>query len=443
MADIAPTQDPAGGRSFVSPAKCRILLTPAHPSVTPAEFEEWSSYVRSFESIRIKDLPPSTSGRSGPAPGSSLHTYGEVHLSFITSYDPQHAFLAPFAMHRQVLGVLGLGSYSAAVDKMELERAPSALRELHPNAIVHRAYMFDTEANKPSTAKPKEPEEERKITTDDGGEMSADASVSSEDMAAQMEQLEEAATAAGFAGRGNSGLVIFPAVRRDGKDVRFYLRTLLRDFLGSILDGLDSIVKGLEGKPLETPRETLDGLSPTSSTSSSSSLTSSASSTAALAASRASSFFSSFGSAASSAVSASPPMGGGSLPAVLSPGASNDSKTAASRSSASKSAAGKRSTSLVGAGPSGAGRYCKIKADYALLSGDLWGAIINYDACMTWLGKERALAGGQDAVWYASALEGWAVTRCLIFRMSGLEEKVSRIVTTLSDPDGRTNAFPS
>jgi hypothetical protein len=57
---------------------------------------------------------------------------------------------------------------------------------------------------------------------------------------------------------------------------------------------------------------------------------------------------------------------------------------------------------------------------------------------MTWLGKERALAGGQDAVWYASALEGWAVTRCLIFRMSGLEEKVSGNVAALPRHDELT-----
>lgn len=231
--------------------------------------------------------------------------------------------------------------------------------------------------------------------------------------------------AAGFAGRGNSGLVVFPAVRRDGKDVRFYLRTLLREFVGNILDGLDSIVKGLEGTPLETPRETLDGhINTPSSSSLVTSPTLSAASTASSAASRASSFFSSL----AASTQANGAVGGGQQPASLnfaqSPGSANDTKSPAARSSAAKSSAtAKKTSSLLGAGPLGAGRYCKVKADYALLSGDLWAAISEYDACATWLGKERALAGGQDAVWYASALEGWAVTRCLIFRMSGLEEK--------------------
>lgn len=117
---------------------------------------------------------------------------------------------------------------------------------------------------------------------------------------------------------------------------------------------------------------------------------------------------------------------------------SSASKSALSRSSASSSTKNQpqRTTSMVGAGPTGSGRYAKVKADYALLSGDLWAAISGYDSCLSWLGKERAIAGGQDAVWFANALEHWAVTRCLIFRMSGLEEKVRRT----HDPDSNSRS---
>ena len=74
----------------------------------------------------------------------------------------------------------------------------------------------------------------------------------------------------------------------------------------------------------------------------------------------------------------------------------------------------------------GLGRLTKVRADACLLAGDLWGALSNYESAMTTLGKERALAGGQDAVWYAGALEGWGVARVLVRRMGGLvEEKVS------------------
>ncbi|PWN28125.1 hypothetical protein BDZ90DRAFT_231881 [Jaminaea rosea] len=436
-AGIAPTEDPFGGRAFISPAKIRVLLTPSGPNVSPADFERWAAVVRSFESIRLADLPVSTNGRPGPAVGSALHRFGEVHLSFVTSYDPSHSFLAPFAMHRQVLGVLALGSLEEGKGK-DYEKVPGALRELHPNAIVHRAFLFDTKAGKEGdkghsrqssvkdpieSARNSSADHERTASGSGSGEGSGDSSFSS----------PSTDTMAGFADTANSGLVIFPAVRRDGKDVRFYLRTLLRDFLGTLLDGLWDVVAALEGKSLETPRETLDGSLVTSSSSSagtssasstssqSTSLATSPSSSSSSAASRASSFFSSFGS---SSTSSSSPVGGGTLPDALSHGSANgNSKSAVSQSSAARSSKVKRSSSLVGAGPTGAGRYAKVRADYALLSGDLWGALGGYDTCMSWLGKERALAGGQDAVWYASALEGWAVARCLVFRMSGLEEK--------------------
>lgn len=369
------------------------------------------------------------------APGSPLHKYGEVHLSFVTSYDPSHAFLAPFALHRQVLGVLGLGSFRHDADRSALERAPSALRELHPHAIVHRAYIFDTAAGggsrNHSRASSRHPRN-TSAASGGGGDSQPDPSSSSQEAEAEETfKADDASHVVGFSDRGNSGLIIFPAIRRDGKDVRFYLRTLLREFVGSLLDGLDSIVSGLEGKPLETPRETLDGFATGATASSSAAMSPSSSSSSAVsppgaassAASRASSFFSSFGS--SSAPSSNNAIGGGMQPSALSPGSDGASKTPLSRSSASASAKNqpKRTNSMVGAGPTGSGRYAKVKADYSLLCGDLWAAITLYDSCLTWLGKERAVAGGQDAVWYASALEHWAVTRCLIFRMSGLEEK--------------------
>ena len=73
----------------------------------------------------------------------------------------------------------------------------------------------------------------------------------------------------------------------------------------------------------------------------------------------------------------------------------------------------------------GEGRHTKVLADYCLLAGDLWSAISYYDLAMKWIGKERCLAGGQDAVWFASALEGWAVTRALMARLGkSIEERV-------------------
>lgn len=353
----------------------------------------------------------------------------------MTSYDPSHTFLAPFAIHRQILGVLGLGSFTSSHDRSEFERAPSALRELHPSAIVHRAFIFDSQAGQEASIISRTSCRGRATPSksDSDGCDSAE-TMSSFDVAVEDDQPPP--SFAGFSEVGKSGLFMFPAIRKDGKDVKFYLNTLLRDFIRTLLDGLWELVQGLEGRPLETPRDTLEGgivpskqstPLPSAQSSDPSSSTTPVSPTGS-ARSRASSFFSSFSSAASSA-STHAPVGGGTQPIGVTVGQNSlsNAKSTVSKSSASKSMKSKRTFSMVGAGPTGAGRYAKIKADYSLLSGDLWGAIEGYDTCMSWLGKERALAGGQDAVWYASALEGWAVTRCLIFRMSGLEEKVSRL----------------
>lgn len=265
------------------------------------------------------------------------------------------------------------------------------------------------------------------------------------------------------------GLIVFPAVRRDGKDVKFYLRTLLAELVGSILDGLDGVVSGLEGTPLETPRETLDPpqmlASPGSATpttpnsASSSSLAASASSgmgavgqgvgaAASSAASRASALFSSFSASASAArETAGGPafprphsgIGGGSQPDLtggpsLSRRATSDASSSAAKyptpstSTKKTTKSGKRVASMTSTGPAGAGRYAKVCADASLLSGDLYAALDGYAASMDYLGKERALAGGTDAVWYASALEGWTVARVLVARLGGVvEEKVSAV----------------
>ncbi|UZJ55216.1 hypothetical protein CBS101457_004536 [Exobasidium rhododendri] len=367
-----PTATPIGGRSFASPAMIRILLTPAHSKVTPDEFELMAGAIRRVESMRLSDLPESHSRGESVASTSALGKMGEVHLSFITSYDASHSFLAPFNHHRQVLGVLGLSCINSNISLEEVEQSPAALRQLHPGAVIHRVFAFDTGAARPQTV-----------------DLS---SLQNPAEAIQAVGLGRSSTAnTGFSGRGTSGLVVFPAVRKDLKDVKFYLKTLLPEFVNSILDGLDLIVKGLQGKPLETPRETLEGNlnNPPASSPTSNKMIGAAGSAVGTAASRASALFSSFSAEEKKSMKGS-----------------------------------KSSQSLNTSGPLGAGRYAKVKADYYLLVGDLWNALHTYDSCLTLLGKERALAGGQDAVWYASGLEGWAVSRYLVKRMGGtVEEK--------------------
>ncbi|GAC99849.1 hypothetical protein PHSY_007452 [Pseudozyma hubeiensis SY62] len=463
----APTPSPIGGRSFIDHAKLRILLAPVG-GISEADFAKWCDYVRTFETIRLVDLPSNCSARRRAAAASSANgsssssssslmlQTGEIHLSFVTSYDPDHSFLAPFNMHRQVLGALGLATYSnSAVNKHELEASPAGLRELHPGALVHRVFGFDSGARRPETvdlssikdvvaAKINQAEQTRSplgagLATEISG---TGTSGSTSDSVTPNPPMSP--DASGFAAHRDGGLIIFPAVRKDGKDVRFYLKTLLAELVANILDGLDHIVTGLEGTPLETPRETLDGIAPNKQPSSASSSNASTASwltktsTAATgAASRASSLFTAFGSSAGGDISTagstptssrpSSAVGGGSHPfelssptsAASSPTGENSTRSKILAANANKRSA-KRVTSASGTGPTGSGRYAKVKADLHLLSGNLWDALEGYSSALTALGKERALAGGQDAVWFASALEGFSVARVLVSRMGGV-----------------------
>lgn len=348
-------------------------------------------------------VPPIFSS-SHKAAASALGKMGEVHLSFITSYDPSHSFLAPFNLHRQVLGVLGLSTFNTQTSLEEVEHSPAALRQLHPSAVIHRVFAFDLGASRPQTVDLSS----LKSSAEEMGQESSGPGASAS-------QTSGPSARTGFSGRGTSGLIIFPAVRKDQRDVRFYLKTLLPDFVSALLDGLDTIVNGLQGKVLETPRETLDGsvTSPAALSPTPSKVIGAAGLAVGSAASRASALFSSF---------------------------SAEEKKSNQRSS-------KANQSIASSGPLGAGRYAKMKADYYLLVGDLWNALHTYDSCMSLLGKERAIAGGQDAVWYASALEGWAVARFLVARMGGgVEEKVRTLCTCFvarSCSDSRSNRLPA
>ncbi|KAK0548838.1 hypothetical protein OC845_003389 [Tilletia horrida] len=434
--------DATGGSAFTSPSKIRILLTPIG-DIDPEEFRKWCSHVSSFETIRLTDLPrnigknaavlqpnsPSGFGLAPPpAPGSILQKTGEIHLSFVTSHDPAHNFLAPFNLHRQVLGVLGLASYDTLSDsaRNNLDNAQAQLKELCPGALLHRVFAFDTGAARPETV-------DLSSIKDVGAAIAAagagtgpgsipgritvntnrtptptDASAS--DIGTQMPQsprtpVSPGGTRIGFGGKNSSDLVVFPAVRKDGRDVRFYLRTLLPAFVGAVLDSLHTLVTGLEGMPLETPRETLDGLGMTAAATASTLAPSAPSNTS-----------------HTLLPNGTLGIGSGSGLNLVSP-------------SPAAAAPQRKTMVLLGSGPTGLGRIAKVKADYALLTGDLWTALSTYDRCLTNLGRDRAVAGGQDAVWYASGLEGWAVARVLVARMGG---EVESKAPNLTIPMGTT-----
>lgn len=375
MAPTAPTFASQGTASFCTPAKIKILLVPGS-RLEVAEFEKWVSFVRGMDCLRLRDVP-----RAKPSvlPSSPLFEQGEVHISFVTSYDPAHAYLLPLQLHRQVLGVLGLSTYSKHTpERQELPRVAGILRDQHPNALVHRVFAFDIDTSAPQD-------------TGDGDMANAPPA---EDAAPAFSP-----THAGFRGRREDGLVVFPAVRRDAKDVRFYLRTQLAELVGAILDQLETWVVSIEGTALETPRETLtDGLT-----------------VAAMKKGTSQRAVQGWGGGQT-------PSFEGGRPARQSSGTGTPPTGTASKVFG---ALGKRrgTATLIPQTPStgshGAARYAKVRGDAALLGGDLWSALELYDSLLTTQNRERSLAGGQDAVWFASALEGWSVARMLVARLGG------------------------
>ncbi|PWN40405.1 hypothetical protein IE81DRAFT_368295 [Ceraceosorus guamensis] len=489
--DESDSSQAVGEKSFCSPAMINILLVPAHPHVPKEEFERWSKAVKYFENVRLSDLPPSKNGARRVGSNTPLGKKGEVHISFITWYDSSHDFLSPFSVHRQVLGVLGLGtSTSDGRHRHALERAPTRLKRDHPYALSHRVWAFDIGAVRPQTmdlsslmaavndqTEEEEDEDEAGSGSVRGYDLSGNSAKTSSPSTSSPSRSKRASSG-GFTGRDVQDLVVFPAVRADLKDVKFYLRTLLPEFIAQVVDNLQLAVDALQGTPLETPRETLvnalgsssgsrsgdsgyrgEGkasagqeimhrgpVSPTGDMGTVSSplsiplphqhaptspgpLTSPTSAT-----SRASAFFSSFSSSSkstgtvdSSAASQSSSPGSSSVAggALATAALSSASSTSASSSAISNKVRKSIKRQSVGlTGPHGLGRFSKVKADAALLCGDLWSALSGYDTALGAIGRERALAGGADAVWYAGALEGWAVARVLVRRMGGsVEEK--------------------
>ncbi|KAI3626909.1 TRS120 [Malassezia furfur] len=369
MAATAPTFAAHGTASFCAPAKIKVLLVPASP-LENAEFEKWASFVRNFDCLRLRDVPRA---KSNVFPSSPLYQQGEVHISFATTYDPAHAYLAPLQLHEQVLGVLGLTTYDARTPacSQELPHVAGHLRSAHPNALVHRVFAFDVDPN----------DEDARAAAGDG-----DLGVTAEEPASDFQP--PSTHAPGFSGRRDGGLFVFPAVRRDAKDVRFYLRTQLAEFVGALLDQLDTLVGALEGTPLETPRETLtDTVSPAI--------------------------------RAAMNKSATNVWGRGHTPLDAPPLPPRHAQAVFGALSKRRTSATPTPAALPATGPLGSARHTKVRGDLALLSGDLWGALELYDSLLTVSNRERAMAGGQDAVWFASALEGWAVARMLVARLGG------------------------
>ncbi|KAG8877259.1 hypothetical protein FRB97_003560 [Tulasnella sp. 331] len=110
------------GTPFASLAQIRILLIPIG-NISNEAFEQWASIIRSFEHIRLDEIPPETREEKNRFLGPPLLA-GNLHLSYPTHPPPEwHAPLALFRPSHFPLGVIGIAEYSdeAIMDTMSTE----------------------------------------------------------------------------------------------------------------------------------------------------------------------------------------------------------------------------------------------------------------------------------------------------------------------------------
>ncbi|KIO28174.1 hypothetical protein M407DRAFT_72139 [Tulasnella calospora MUT 4182] len=99
------------GMSFASLAQIKILLLPVG-RISQQSFEQWANLIRSFDHIRLDEIPPDTregQSRFMPAPMSN----GYLHLSYPSHPPPPwHTSLSLFRISHFPLGVIGIADCS-------------------------------------------------------------------------------------------------------------------------------------------------------------------------------------------------------------------------------------------------------------------------------------------------------------------------------------------
>ncbi|TPX35810.1 hypothetical protein SeMB42_g07142 [Synchytrium endobioticum] len=94
-------------QDWYAPARIRVLLAPV-PPIRRATFAKYVDIFNRFRVISLADLtPPDPKSVTNPFTETLFHE-GLMHFHFVTSYNPEHAPLEDFQVHRQVLGIIGI-----------------------------------------------------------------------------------------------------------------------------------------------------------------------------------------------------------------------------------------------------------------------------------------------------------------------------------------------
>ncbi|KAG8684318.1 hypothetical protein FRC08_013753, partial [Ceratobasidium sp. 394] len=217
---------------FATLGHVRILLVPVGP-IRKSTFDKWTALIRSFEHIRLDDIPPDPREDRARFMPSTLST-GYIHLSYPSHPPPEYyGSLSLFRPSVFPLAVIGIAdcSYQPPPSKSKdpgssqtpslasiLAEFNARLTELFPARaafpLATRCFAF--EDSLPNTQDPNA----NGVSGDGGGQVNINV------------------------GDTLPGLVVIPG--EIGHSKRYYLGTLLAELCGSVLGEFGSLAKFLE-----------------------------------------------------------------------------------------------------------------------------------------------------------------------------------------------------
>ncbi|CAB4432069.1 unnamed protein product [Rhizophagus irregularis] len=136
---------------FTAPARIRVLLVPVHPIKAPT-FHRHVQLVKNFNVVRLGDVTPDMRGVQSMFSSQLFHE-GQLHFNFVTSYEPEHAYLEEFQMHRRIFGVIGIMDCCEWSDLKEGYNKFSEIIKNYRTAVAHRCFAFDPSEDQPDDTK--------------------------------------------------------------------------------------------------------------------------------------------------------------------------------------------------------------------------------------------------------------------------------------------------
>ncbi|CAG8555401.1 15541_t:CDS:10 [Funneliformis mosseae] len=136
---------------FTAPARIRILLVPVHPIKAPT-FHKHVQLVKNFNVVRLGDVTPDMRGVQSMFSSQLFHE-GQLHFNFVTSYEPEHAYLEEFQMHRRIFGVIGIMDCREWPNLKEGYKKFSEIIKNYRTAVAHRCFAFDPSEDQPDDTK--------------------------------------------------------------------------------------------------------------------------------------------------------------------------------------------------------------------------------------------------------------------------------------------------